>query len=597
MNVSTFLAIAAVAAASGSVLAQCSNYSLSPAGTVLLDADDAIRNVALPFAFPFNGNVYTSITVSTNGWIKLGQATATSSELTDSEALMLSGDPRIAVCWDDLNAGPTGMGDVFYSADATQASVTWQGVQRFGLPTALANCECILLPSGEIVLNYDSSCTFNLTTSSSIVGISAGGNSVAAGTHTVNWTTANPGPVAVTNATAYELFTAVTGANPFDLTGGVVLHFVPTGVDTFNVTQVGALAPCMQQASYPGLAVGPTVVGVGCPTAIPNGSIYEAFTINTGANPLDTQNTSMRFAAAGETYTVIPGPGIDPSYTSGTPLTLGDETMMNGVSVGAMSVFPFGDLLVTAVNISSNGFLRLDGNTANDFTPTPAEFNTQGPRIAGCWKDLNPGAGGMVYLNDTNPNFFMVTFDAVPEFANAPSLCTFQIKMYANGDIDISHGQVDSISDAVIVGITRGAAMDPGSSNLVTMGAVNTIGPIDIVGQTPMSHTSTQLAIGKPFSMSATVANSLGLGFFIVGESNPNLPLDPLGATGCSLYASLSILYVQPILGSTFTTNLPTIPYVPAYSGAVLYTQAAAFSNVNSFGFVLSNGLMHTVGL
>src|SRR5690606_15407862 len=88
--------LAATAAFTGATVAQCSNYTLSPGGTVLIAADDAIYNVALPFAFPFNGSVYNSITVSSNGWIKLGPATATSSQTGDTEALMLSDDPRIA---------------------------------------------------------------------------------------------------------------------------------------------------------------------------------------------------------------------------------------------------------------------------------------------------------------------------------------------------------------------------------------------------------------------------------------------------------------------------------------------------------------------
>ena len=105
----------ATVALGGAAVAQCSNYTLSPAGTVLIDADDAIYNVALPFPFPFNGAIYNSITVSTNGWIKLGPATATSSQTGDTEALMLSDDPRIAVCWDDLNPSSTSGSGALYS--------------------------------------------------------------------------------------------------------------------------------------------------------------------------------------------------------------------------------------------------------------------------------------------------------------------------------------------------------------------------------------------------------------------------------------------------------------------------------------------------
>jgi hypothetical protein len=588
----------ATVALGGAAVAQCSNYTLSPAGTVLIDADDAIYNVALPFPFPFNGAIYNSITVSTNGWIKLGPATATSSQTGDTEALMLSDDPRIAVCWDDLNPSSTsGSGALYYSADASQASVTWQGVQRFGASQVgtLANCECILLPTGDIYLNYDASCTFNLSNSSSIVGISAGGSQVVAGTNLVDWSAASPGPIAVVDATAYELF----AAGAFDLAGtGVVLHFAPTGADTYDVTQVPTLPACIPAGFYPGLASGPQSIGTGCPPPVPNGSIYELFTTDTGASPIDTQNSSILFSRSGETYFTLPGAGIDPTYLSGTVVPLGDEQFAS-LSVGAMGFFPFGDLLVSDLNLSSNGFIALDSSIPTpDFSPTAAEFNNEGPRIAGCWKDLNPSSAGTIYYNNTNPNYCMVTFDAVVEFGTTStgSLCTFQMKLFASGDIEISHGAVSSVTDNIIVGISRGAAVDPGSSDLVTGGVVNFLGPVDIVGQSSMTHTTSTFAIGKSFDMFASLPSS-SLGFFTIGTSTPNLPLDSLGGIGCTAYASLDFVFLAPFSGSNMSFSLPQIPYNPAYSGQQFYTQAAAFSSVNSLGIVTSNGMSHVLGL
>ncbi|MGE3175171.1 MAG: hypothetical protein AB7O97_21265 [Planctomycetota bacterium] len=594
------LAASAIAALAGTASAQCSNYSLTPPGSLIHDADDALYTVALPFLFPFNGTLYDKISISSNGWVKIGASTSTSNQLTDSESLMLSDDPRIAVCWDDLNAGPVGSGDIFYRADVTQASVTYQGVQRFGTTQTgtLANCELVLLPTGDIYLYYDATCTFNLSNSSSIVGISAGGNLVGAGTNVVDWSLASPGPIGVTQATAYELFTSTTGLNPFDLNGvGITLHFQPTGVDTYNVVQIPNLGACPPAASYPPKATGPITVGAGCPAAVPNGSIYESFTTDTGLSPLDTSNVSWLFSKAGDNYTALPGTGIDPTYTTGTVLTLGDETVLSGISFGAMGNFPFADLSAATFNLMSNGFIRLDGSTANDFSPTAAELNTQGARIAGCWKDLNPGFAGTVYLNDTDPNFCMVTFDQVAEFGQTPPLgvCTFQIKMFVNGDVQISHGAVTSVTDNVIVGITRGAALDPGSSDLATGGAANIIGPVDIVGVTPLTHTSNTLQIGQAFSMNASPA-PFGVGFFIIGTSNPNLPLDGIGMTGCTQYASLDNTFFIFTAGTTMSLTLP-VPYDVSFGGVQLFTQAAAFSPANPFGVIASNGLDHTIGL
>src|SRR5262245_23162458 len=182
------LALSAVTAVfAGHALAQCSTYGNSPPGANVVAADDALRVVLLPFAFPFNGTSYTQLTLCTNGWMKLGTTTNTATDLSDTEALMINStvnannmNPRIAVCWDDLNATTAG---VFFNATSSQASICWKGVPRFSSTTAFVNCECILTVAGDIYLNYDASCTFNLSTSSSIVGISKSTGTVLAGTH------------------------------------------------------------------------------------------------------------------------------------------------------------------------------------------------------------------------------------------------------------------------------------------------------------------------------------------------------------------------------------------------------------------------------
>lgn len=605
MRIQRLLPVASAAALlSSAVTAQapCTTYANSPAGTVMTTADDQIRNVALPFSFPFDGNLYDSITISTNGWVKLGQATATSSQFTTSESSMLSGDPRIAVCWDDLSPGQSSSGDLQYWADATQANICFQGVRRFGVttnPNTYANCELILLPSGEMYFYYDATCSMDLSTSDQLVGIARGYNQVAAGTSFVDWSTANGGTVSVVNATGYEYF--APGA--WDLLGGVVLHWMPTGVSTYDVTYGPALTTCPQPGSFPQLANGPTAYGTGCPTPVPNGSLYQEFTDNAGGLPMDTANTSMLFQALGEEYTLVPGPGFDMGYATGTVLSLGDEQMI-ALPVGAMGVFPFGDSLVTEIRLSSNGWIGLDasfpltGPGVANYQGTPAEFNDQGPRIAACWVDHNPGAGGTIYWDNTNPSYSMITFLNVAQYAD-PSTCTWQVKLHNNGDIEINHGaDVGTTTGYIspIVGITRGTAADPGPDDFVTAGTVNTIGPVDIVGVNPISHTSSQLAMGKEFTMSATFSGAF-LGFFIVGFANPNFPLDVLGATGCTAYATLDILEPGIFSGTSLNVTLPGVPYDPVFSGATIFTQAAAFSPVNAFGIVSSNGLQHECGL
>lgn len=590
MRIPTFLATAsALALVSGNAIAQCSNYSLLNPGSLISAADEQIYNVALPFPFLFYGVAHNSITISSNGWIKFGEATATSAQYNDNEASLLSGDPRVAVLWDDLNAATSG-GGIYYSADATQASVTWQNVGRYNAPAVLSNHELILLPTGEMYFVYDASGTFNTNASSCSVGIGPGQNLLAAGTHLVDWSAAVPGPMAVVDSCGYEQFAPGT----FDLVGKT-LHFVPTGATSYDVSEVPTLGACVQLPTYPGLADGPTVTGPGCPAPVPNSSLYEIFDNDGGGSPQDHANTSILFSRSGESYFTLPGSGFDTSYASVTPTIFGDEEIIS-FPVGPMGTFPFGELAVTDIRVSSNGFIALDTSiTSPDWSSTTAEFHSQGPRIAFCWHDLDPATGGTIYFDNSNPAYWLLTFDAVKEYGYL-NYTTVQVKGYSTGDIEINTGAVACTTGNPIVGISRGFANDPGTSDLISAGVVNFIGPVDIVGTNSMTHQSTQFAIGKTWVMSASYANSV-IGFFIVGLNNPGLPLDAIGAPGCVLSATLDFTYAQPFVGTGISQTVGPIPYNPSYSGQVFFSQAAAFSSDNALGLVASNGLSHVLGL
>ena len=56
-------------------VAQCSALSLSPPGTDLQLGDDDVRTVGLGFAFPFDTETYTTISVAANGFVWLGTVT------------------------------------------------------------------------------------------------------------------------------------------------------------------------------------------------------------------------------------------------------------------------------------------------------------------------------------------------------------------------------------------------------------------------------------------------------------------------------------------------------------------------------------------
>jgi hypothetical protein len=593
MHVFKILAASTMAAALASdALAQCANYSLTPAGTNLSMGDDTVRTVALPFNFPFNGVNYSSITVASNGYIWLGSGTV--SDFTDTEAEFLSQAPRIAILWDDL--APHVAGSVRYRADATQASVSWVGVQRL-TTVVFANCELVLMPSGEINMYYDATNTWaanNHASGATIVGISRGGGAPAS---PLSWSTGlTTPPVPIVGATGYELFTNSLGASPFDL-AGMTLKWTPTGVDTYDVTSA-PLPPCTLPGSDPSLTT-QTSVGAGCPK--PRAAIYELFTVNTGVNPFDLSNTSIEFVKSGDNYTTMQGPGFDTNYsTNGTIIPGVTDDSESVQSLGAMASFQLGtQSAITQVEVGSNGYIWLPtGATA--ISASAASFHSAGARVAGFWIDLVPNSTtAPIYWENTNAAYCQATWENVPIFTDG-GLHTFQITLKSNGNVVISYlSMTGGTARTPLAGLSGGGgATNIGNTNLATAGVVNSATQqLTGTAGTPMIHTASPLAIGLPFAMSSTVPAPIsGAGFFIIGVSNPSIPLDGIGMPGCTQYASLDNTYFLLFGASPMTLTLD-IPYNTAFLGVNLFSQAAAFSTLNAFGVIASNGLSHLIGI
>ncbi len=74
-------------------------------GFTTLSGDNAVNNVALPFNVTIEGTSYTSLAISTNGWIEFGGNTAGDSDPTN-DCLPSSAhtNPLLAAYWDDVNA-------------------------------------------------------------------------------------------------------------------------------------------------------------------------------------------------------------------------------------------------------------------------------------------------------------------------------------------------------------------------------------------------------------------------------------------------------------------------------------------------------------
>ena len=152
---------------------------LSTSGTALgLNFDDRYReNYSLPFAFPFFGQSYNQVTISTNGNLYFSpppkRANGDADDVPGSTA-DLSLRKMISGMWDDLDLSTSRRADAdvyVVQPDSTRIIFRWQGVQ-FGDGTNgdPINFEIELRSDGTITTRYGAGNT-NLFP---VVGISGG---------------------------------------------------------------------------------------------------------------------------------------------------------------------------------------------------------------------------------------------------------------------------------------------------------------------------------------------------------------------------------------------------------------------------------------
>jgi hypothetical protein len=152
------------------VYAEISGGSAGPAG------DDVQSRIALPFAFTFDGNLYDSLQISTNGWIEFGTGGAgTPAGLSTPEQLGAVGanengrlgsasrpNKAIGVWWEDLNTDPPGSSITYstlFTAPSRMFVVQWKNVRAYydaGVTTYLNFQVRLFESSGRIELVYGS---------------------------------------------------------------------------------------------------------------------------------------------------------------------------------------------------------------------------------------------------------------------------------------------------------------------------------------------------------------------------------------------------------------------------------------------------------
>lgn len=574
-----------------SAASQCLCFHNNPPGTNLLLGDDGLRVVSLPFAFPFAGATYTRITIDSNGVVRLGDSALTNPSDPSPTTNELRNDPHpsIALLWDDWAVHQCAAGDgIFYEADTSRASIVFKNVPQKGTGPGLLSGEVVLMPDGTIYLDYQPTCTLP-SIGQCIAGLSRGSGAPTNSFDPVS-------SVSIADSTGYHVFDAAS--KQLELSGWT-FQVAPTGPGSYSLAKAFPPA-CAPAVMDPGIAQGPFPIGVGCPRPVANGSIYEVFSGNSGARPFDLANTSLEFVQNNGSYTLQQGPGFDAGYqTNGFVIPGVDDDSQHAMPLGAMGSFRFGTMQATAtVTVGANGYVWLPTGSAA-YNAVATAFHSQGARIAAAWTDLIPNAmTAPIYWENHDPSFCRATWVAVPAFGDAGAN-TFQVTLKSNGNIVLSYAAC-TMGDQrpPLVGISGGnGAANLGISDLAVAGMAQPI-TRRVTGIAAMSHTASRIQLGTNLQLNATLPDETSFfGLFVFGLTSPGIALDSYGMTDCVQHSTYELSYFPVFFppGQPMNLTLP-VAYDIAY-GVDMFSQAAAWSTLNPFGVIVSNGLRHHVGL
>ncbi|MFM2105587.1 MAG: hypothetical protein RL338_619 [Chloroflexota bacterium] len=437
-------------------------------GTVLTGGDDVSSLRALPFTFTSYGSPYSSVTISSNGYLRLGSGAATS---YTNVAIPSTADPNatIAPAWDDWNPGAGGQ--VSYrtvgTAPARSFVVTWAGIPHFSLAGSAVSFQAILEEGGDVVrFQYLDMIAGSATYDR--------GQSATAGVEgpTGEWGTQISNNQAIlSDGTAYRC-SATVGVPP--TIASAVHPDGTTGVAyETSVSATGGTAPYAWTIASGSLPAGLTLdrsTGsiAGTPTSAVNasftvratgtdgGSSTRAMTIRV-ANPLAITTASLPTGSTGGAYTValtssggtaplswsvvdgsLPAGlslGGSTGAISGTPTVVGTSTFTVAATDAGQ---PAARTATATLSIAVVGSLTLaatsyaDGTTGTAYAVNHATTNGTGPFT---WS-VSTGAlpGGLAIDPSTG------TVAGTPTTAGT---FTFEVKATdANGSIGTAAGQI-----------------------------------------------------------------------------------------------------------------------------------------------------------
>jgi hypothetical protein len=508
----TYVAVSAAAGATRSAVNVIFN-SLPP-GTPLPVGDDGFVEVFPRFPIDFCGERFSSLFINANGSITFGGASAAFAESTLAH---LSGPPRIAGLWDDLNVSETGGGTVTFEESWNSITVRWQAVPEF--PAVGANTFSITINRKNLLGEFLGSVAGNpfsisygsLSAADGLSGYSCGSK------HTSGFEAESDlsafrgsfgGPISVP-----AVFEDLLGNSPgetVDLRGTLRFNGVNRIVDLTEIRSNDTIARATPLHRLPFDSANPAFATVIEPEDVDYysfrvkagdilavevvrgdlDSVIGIFDADTGELLVADDDggdgllsrlvvqvpVDLRLAVAVSTYPDVTfiGAGEESGRYSlyvnkyrGTPIAVGDDS---ATPVALGRPFRFQGANYSSVFVNSNGSLTF-GAGDTSFDGNVPDFLAGPPRIAPLWTDLDPtgflGNPGVVVV-DANARPAAVHYISVSEFfSSTPNY--FTAELGEQGKVALKWGP--TARGAALVGTTQGGgATDPGETDLSRRG-------------------------------------------------------------------------------------------------------------------------------
>ena len=169
------------------------------------------------------------------------------------------------------------------------------------------------------------------------------------------------------------------------------------------------------------------------------------------ANPFDLRGVGLRFAPNGQGGYDVRSASASFLATLGERVTLADDDTSEKTLAFA---FPFYGVARSSAFVNSDGNLTFGSGDVAISARSLGRLLSGAPRVAPFFADLDPAAGGGVFV-DAAPDAFTVTWCAVPDFDDTGKV-TAQVSLLPEGAVEVRIDASTTLGDAV-VGLSPGA--------------------------------------------------------------------------------------------------------------------------------------------